>query len=100
MRWPLRSYDGGSQAQLTHNDRDKRGHEAHDLEASRIFSFSHLPRVPLFSFYDRAIQVRNTYGPRAISGGTAYGQQGIGGASKVLLMDKGESTVLSLFMKY
>ena len=37
MRWPLRSYDGGSQAQLTHNDRDKGGYEAHDLEASRNF---------------------------------------------------------------
>ena len=40
MRWPLRSYDGGSQAQLTHNDRDKGGNEAHDLEALRIFFFS------------------------------------------------------------
>ena len=37
----LRSYHGGFQAQLTHNDRDKGGHEAHDLEASRNFSFSH-----------------------------------------------------------
>ena len=37
----LRSYDGGSQSQLTHNDRDKGGHEAHDLESSRNFSFSH-----------------------------------------------------------
>ena len=37
----LRSYHGGSRAQLTHNDRDKVGHEAHDLEASRNFSFSH-----------------------------------------------------------
>ena len=36
----LTSYDGGSRAQLTHNDRDKRGHEDHDLEASRNFSFS------------------------------------------------------------
>ena len=40
MRWPLRSYDGESRAQLTHNDRDKGGHEAHDLEALRNFSFS------------------------------------------------------------
>ena len=32
----------GSRAQLTHNDRDKGGHEAHDLEASRNFSFSHV----------------------------------------------------------
>ena len=37
----LRSYDEGSQAQLTHNDKDKGGHEARDLEASRNFSFSH-----------------------------------------------------------
>ena len=26
---------------LTHNDRDKGGHEAHELEALRNFSFSH-----------------------------------------------------------
>ena len=50
-----RSYDGGSQAQLTHNDRDKGGHEAHDLEASRNFSFPILPRVPLLFPYDRAV---------------------------------------------
>ena len=36
-----KTYDGGYQAQLTYNDRDKGGHEAHDLEASRNFSFSH-----------------------------------------------------------
>ena len=29
----LISYDGGSRAQLTHNVRDKGGHEAHDLES-------------------------------------------------------------------
>ena len=51
----LRSYDGGSGAQLTHNDRDKGGHEAHDLEALRNFSFPILPRVPLFFSYDRAV---------------------------------------------
>ena len=39
MRWPLRFYDEGSQAQLTHNVRDKEGHEAHDLEASRNLCF-------------------------------------------------------------
>ena len=61
--------------------------------------FPILPRVPLFSSYDREVQVRNTYGPRAVSGGTAYGQQGTGGASKVPLMDKGESAVLSIFVK-
>ena len=37
----LRSYDGGSRDQLTHNDRDKGGNKAHDLEASRNFYFSH-----------------------------------------------------------
>ena len=36
-----RSYHGGSRAQLTHNDRDKGGHEAQFLEASRNFYFSH-----------------------------------------------------------
>ena len=46
------------------------------------------------------VQVRKAYGPRAISGGTAYVQQGIGGVSKVPLMDKGESEMLSIFMKY
>ena len=50
-------------------------------------------------FYDIEVQIKNAYGPRAISGGTAYGQQGISGARKVPLMDKGESAVLSLFMK-
>ena len=45
------------------------------------------------------VQVKNAYGPKAISGGTAYGKQGTGGASKVLLMDNEESAVLSLFMK-
>ena len=68
-----RSYDGGSRAQLTHNDRDKGGHEAHDLESSRILSFPLLPRVPHFSSSNRAVQVRTAYGLRAISGGTACG---------------------------
>ena len=44
----LRSYHGGSRAQLTHNDRDKGGHEAHDLEASRNFSFSHFTQGTAF----------------------------------------------------
>ena len=35
----LRSYQERSQLQLTHIDRDKGGHEARVLEASRIFSF-------------------------------------------------------------
>ena len=51
----LRSYHGGSRAQLTHNDRDKGGHEAHDLESLRNFSFPILPRVSLFFSYDRAV---------------------------------------------
>ena len=48
MRWPLRSYDGGSRAQLTHYDRDKGGHEAHDLEDSSNFSFSHFTQGTAF----------------------------------------------------
>ena len=72
MKWPLRSYDGGSQAQLTHNDRDKGGHEAcHLPRETSLFPF--LPRVLRFSFYVRAVLVRNAYGLRAISGGTACG---------------------------
>ena len=45
------------------------------------------------------VQVKNTYGPKAISGGTAYGKQDIGGVSKVPLMVNRESVVLSIFMK-
>ena len=37
----LRSYQEGSRAQLTHIDRDKGGHKAQVLEASRNFCFSH-----------------------------------------------------------
>ena len=44
----LRSYQEGSLAQLTHIDRDKGGHEAHDLEASRNFSFSHFAKGTAF----------------------------------------------------
>ena len=44
----LRSYDGGSRAELTHNDRDKGGHKAHDLEASINFSFSHFTQGTAF----------------------------------------------------
>ena len=61
--------------------------------------FPILPRVPLFSSYDRAVQVKNAYGPKAKSGGTAYGKQDIGSASKVPLMVNRESAVLSIFMK-
>ena len=53
--------------------------------------------VPRFSLNDRVVLVRNTYGLRAISGGTTCGQQVIGGASKALLLGKGESAVLSIF---
>ena len=45
------------------------------------------------------VLVRNAYGLRAISGGTACGQQGIGGANKVPLLDNRESAVLGIFMK-
>ena len=61
--------------------------------------FPILPRVPLLSSYDRAVQVKNTYRPKAISGGTSYGKQDIGGARKVPLLDNEESMVLIIFMK-
>ena len=60
--------------------------------------FPNLPRVPLFSSYDRAVQVKNAYGPKAICGGIAYGKQDTGDASKVPLMVNGKSVVLSIFM--
>ena len=44
----IRSYDRGFRAQPTHNDRDKGGDEAHDLEASRNFSFSHFTEGTAF----------------------------------------------------
>ena len=44
------------------------------IEASRIFIFPLLPRVPCFSFFDRAVLVITTYGPRVTGGGTACGQ--------------------------
>ena len=62
--------------------------------------FPILPRVPTFSSYDKAVQVKNAYGPKAISGGTTYGKQDTGGASKVPLMVNREIAVLSIFMKY
>ena len=61
--------------------------------------FPFLPRVPRFSFNDRAVLVRNAYGQRAISGGTACGQQGIGSANKVPLLDNKVSAVLEICMK-
>ena len=58
-----------------------------------------LPKVLPFALYDKAVQVKNAYGPKAISDGTAYGKQDTGGASKVPLMVNRESVVLSIFMK-
>ena len=43
-----RSYQEGSQAQSTHIDRDKGGHMAHNLEASRNISFSHFTQGTAF----------------------------------------------------
>ena len=71
MRWPLRSQDEGSQAQPTHNSRDKAIHEAYHLEDSRNFSF-----------YDRAVLVITSYGPREMGGGTACGKPMKGGGSR------------------
>ena len=51
----LTSYQEGSQLQPTHIDRDKGGHEAHDLEASRNSLFPILPRVSLLFPYDKAV---------------------------------------------
>ena len=59
--------------------------------------FPFLPRVPRFSFNDRAVLVRNAYGLRAISSGTTCGQKGVGGANNVPLLDNRESAVLSIF---
>ena len=44
----LRSYQEGSRLQLTQIDRDKGGHEAHVLEALRIFSFSNFTKGTAF----------------------------------------------------
>ena len=44
----LRSYLEESRLQLTQIDRDKGGHEAHDLEASTNFSFSHFTKGTTF----------------------------------------------------
>ena len=60
--------------------------------------FPILPRVPLFSSYDRAVYVKNYYGPKGTSGGTAYGKQVTGGASKLPILVNKESTVLIIFM--
>ena len=63
------------------------------------FLFPILPRVPLFSSYDRVVSIRNSYGPKATGDGITYGKQDTGGASKEPLMDNRESVVLSIFMK-
>ena len=76
---------------MTHNSRDKGGHEAYHLEASRNISFSLFTQGTVFL-------VRNAYGLRAIRDDTTCGQQGIGGANKVPLLDKGASAVLGIFM--
>ena len=60
----------------------------------------HFTQGTTFSSYDRVVQVKSTYGPKAISGGTTYGKQDTGSTRKVPLMDNEESTVLSIFMKY
>ena len=60
--------------------------------------FPILPRVPLFFSYDREVQVRNAYGTTTTGGGTAYGKQDTGGATKVSLMEHKASAVLNFFM--
>ena len=39
---------GDLELKMTHNDRDKGGHEAHDLEASINFFFSHFTQGTSF----------------------------------------------------
>ena len=52
----IRSYQEGSRLQPNHIDRDKGGHEAHVLEASRIlFFFPFLQRAPSLVPYDRVV---------------------------------------------
>ena len=41
MRWLYYPTKRDLELKLTHIDRDKGGHKAHDLESSRNFSFSH-----------------------------------------------------------
>ena len=48
MRWLQDPTMGDLELKLTHYDRDKGGHEAHDLEASRNFSFSHFIEATAF----------------------------------------------------
>ena len=48
MRWFQDLAKGDTDLKLTHIDRDKGGHEDHDLEASRNFSFSHFTKGTAF----------------------------------------------------
>ena len=48
MRWLQDPTKGDLELKLTHIDRDKGGHEAHDIEASRNFSFSHFTQGTAF----------------------------------------------------
>ena len=98
MMLPLRSYDGGSRSQLTHNDRDKGGHQAHDLEASRNFSFSHFTQGTTFILLWQSGLGKKHLWTKVTGDGTAYGKQDAGGMSKVPLMVNKESAVLSIFM--
>ena len=61
-----RSYDGGSRAQLTHNARDKGGNKAHDLEASRNFSFSHFNQGTTFFSLWQSILGENRFKDKAL----------------------------------
>ena len=72
MRWLQDPIKGDLELKLTHNDRDKGGHEAQDLEASRNFRlFPILPKVPLFFPYDKEVYMRTALRPKTICGGTA-----------------------------
>ena len=55
MRWLQDPMMGGLKLKLTHNDRDKGGHDAQYLEAPRKFSFSHFTQGTAFFSYDRAV---------------------------------------------
>ena len=48
MRWLQDLTKGDLELKLTHIDRDKGGHEAHDLEALRNFHFSHITQGTTF----------------------------------------------------
>ena len=55
--------------------------------------FPSLPRVPLFFSYDRAVYIRNAYGPKTIGGVTAYGKQDTCDANKVPLFSSYDRAV-------